>query len=306
MEVTGNFTDFYGKTMLPALEVVVDRSFKAFELQYPRIFRVMSSNRSIEQSSQVSGVGRFTQLSEGQAVRRDQAVQGFSQTFIHARWGLAVPVTVDVVEDDKWDLIGNLHKDLGWSCQETQELDAVSTFNNGFNSSFPGPDGVALFSASHPLYKVGGSQSNVLSTAADLDMLPLQQMLTQFRLQKRASGEYIHLRAQNLVIAPQNMWIAHALTRSTDDPTTANRSTNPLNGATDGMPKPFVWNYLTDTDAWFITSPPEQTELVWYWRKKPYTKSWTDDDTEVGLTAMRYKKSHGWRSFYGVMGTPGV
>jgi hypothetical protein len=306
MEVTGNLSDFYGQTMLPALEAVVDRGFKAFPVQYTQIFNVRTSNRSIEQSSQVSGVGRFLPLAEGEAVRRDQPVQGFKQTFVHTRWGLSVPVTVDVVEDDKWDLIGNMHKDLGWSCQETQELDAVSTFNNGFDPTYPGPDGVALFSASHPLYKAGGTQSNVLTTAADLDMMPLQQMLTQFRLQKRASGEYIHLPARNLVIHPNNVWIAHALTRSGDDPTTSDRSTNPLGAALDGMPKPFAWNYLTDADAWFITAPPEQTELIWYWRKKPYTKSWTDDDTEVGVTAMRYKKSHGWRSFYGVMGTPGV
>lgn len=306
MEVTGNFSDFYGKTMLPALEAVVDRNFKAFPVQFPSIFRVMSSTKSIEQSSQVSGVGRFAQLSEGEPVRRDQAVQGFSQTFVHARWGLAVPVTIDVVEDDKWDLIGNMHKDLAWSCQETQELDAVSTFNNAFSGSFPGPDGVALCSASHPLYKVGGVQSNVLAVAADLDMQPLQQLLLQWRLQKRASGEFIHMMAKNLVVHPSNLWIAHALTKSTDDPTTADRSTNPLGGTPDGIPKPFIWNYLTDPDAWFITAEPSQTELVWYWRKKPYTKSWTDDDTEVGVTAMRYKKSHGWRSFYGVMGTPGV
>lgn len=305
MEVTGNFTDFYNVTMLPALRAVVDRGFKKYAPQFTSIFSIKSSDRSIEQFSQVSGVGRFAQIPEGTAVRRDQAVQGYKSTFVHARWGLAVPVTIDVVEDDKWDLIGNTHKDLGWSCSETQELDAVSTFNNGFNTSFPGPDGQPLFSASHPLYKVGGVQSNLI-TAADLDMLPLQQMLTAFSLQKRASGEFIHCPAKNLIVHPSNLWIATALTGSKDDPTTADRSINPLSAAIDGMPKPFAWRYLTDPDSWFISSNPEDTGLVWFWRKQPYTKSYTDDDTEVGVTAMRYKKSHGWNSFYGVFGSAGV
>lgn len=305
MEVTGNFSDFYGTSMLPALRAVVDRGYKQYPAQYTKIFNVMSSSKSLEQFSQVSGVNRFSQLAEGQAVRRDMAVQGYRSSFTHTRFGLAVPVTIDMVEDDKWDLIGNNHKDLGWSCQETRELDAASTFNNGFSGSFLGPDGVALFSASHPQYKIGGVQSN-LGTPADLDMLPLQLALTAFSLLKRPSGEFMHVVARNLVIHPDNLWIAHALTRSADDPTTADRSVNPLAAAPDGIPKPFAWRYLTDNDAWFITASPEDTGLVWFDRKQPYTKSWTDDDNEVGVTAMRYKKSHGWNNYIGVYGNAGV
>lgn len=306
MEVTGNFGDFYGVTMLPALRSIVDDGYKQYSPQFPSVFNILSSSRSLEQFTQVSGVGRFSQLNEGEAVRRDMAVQGFKSSFTHSRWGLSVPVTIDMVEDDKWDLIGKLHRDLGWSCSETQELDAVSTFNNAFSGSFNGPDGVPLCSASHPLYKVGGVQSNVLSVAADLDMIPLQLAITAFGQMKRPSGEYIHALAKNLIIHPSNQWLAHALTKSTDDPTTADRSVNPLAAAPDGIPKPFVWRYLTDPDAWFITSEPARTGLVWFWRKREYSKSWTDDETEVGVTAMRYKKSHGWNDYIGVYGTPGA
>ena len=292
--------------MLPALRSIVDDGYKQNPPQFTKVFNVLTSSRSVEQFSQVSGVGRFQQLAEGEAVRRDQAVQGFKSSFVHSRWGLAVPVTVDVVEDDKWDLIGKMHRDLGWSCAETQELDAVSTFNNGFDTSYAGPDGKPLFSASHPLYKAGGNQSNLLATPADLDLLPLEQMLTAFSLMKRPSGEFIHQVPKSLIIHPSNLWMAHALTKSTDDPSTANRSINPLRAAVDGIPEPFPWRYLTDEDAWYISAAPQQTGLVWFWRKQPYTKAYTDDDTEVGITAMRYKKSHGWNDYIGVFGTPGA
>lgn len=305
MEVTGNMSDFYGPTMLPALRAVIDRGYRKYPQQYPQIFNVLSSSRSIEQFSQVSGVGRFSPINEGQAINRDQPVQGFKSTFIHKRYGLAVATTIDVVEDDKWDLIGNMHKDLGWSCYETQEIDAASTFNNAFSGSYVGPDGVPLCSASHPLYKVGGVQSNAM-TAADLDMLSLQVALTAYELQRRPSGELIHVVPEKLVIHPSNRWLAHSLTKSKDDPTTADRSVNPLGGANDGVPTPFVWRYLTAPNAWFLTAAPSETGLVWFWRKKPYTKSWTDDDTEVGVVGMRYKKSHGWNNYIGVVGNPGA
>ena len=304
MEVPGNFSDFYGTSMLPALRAVIDRGYKRWPQQFSQIFNVLTSNRSIEQFSQVSGVGRFVQIPIGEPVRRDMAVQGFNSTFSHLRWGLAVPVTIDVVEDDKWDLIGNVHQDLGWSCSETQELDGVGTFNNGFSGSYLGPDGVPLFSASHPLYKAGGVQSNLM-TAADLDMLSFQLALTQFEMQQRPSGELIHVAPSKLIVHPSNRWLAYALTKSGDDPTTSDRSVNPLKGGVDGIPTPFVWRYLSAPNAWFLAAEPSQTGLVWFFRKKPYTKSWTDDDTEVGVTGMRYKKSHGWNNYIGLIGNAG-
>src|SRR5579864_2372872 len=121
MEVTGNFTDFYNATMLPALRAVMDQGYKGRPLQYPQVFNIKTSDRSIEQFSQVSGVNRFVEIDEGMPITRDQSVQGFKSTFQHKRYGLAVAVTVDMVEDDKWDLINNMHRDLGWSGSETQE-----------------------------------------------------------------------------------------------------------------------------------------------------------------------------------------
>lgn len=305
MQVTGNYTDFYGDTMLPALRAVIDRGYRARPPKFSQIFNMNPSTRSIEQFSQVSGVGRFTQLSEGGKIRYDQPVQGFKSTFKHVRYGLAVPTTIDVVEDDEWSLINTMHRDLGWSCNETRELDAVSTFNNGFTSGVNGPDGVPLFSASHPLYKIGGLQSNLM-TAADLDIYSLQTAMTAFELQKRPSGEFIHITLAKLIVHPNNRFVAYALTKSDDDPSTAARSVNPLKGAEDGMPSTFVWQYLSSTTAWFISGEPQDTGLVWFDRKKPYTKSWTDDETEVGVVGMRYKKSHGWNNYIGLVGNAGL
>lgn len=305
MQVTGNYTDFYGETMLPALRDVIDRGYRSRPPQFSQVFNMNPSTRSIEQFSQVSGVGRFVQLTEGGKIRYDQPVQGFKSTFKHVRWGLAVPTTIDVVEDDEWSLINTMHRDLGWSCQETRELDAVSTFNNGFTSGVNGPDAVPLFSASHPLYKIGGLQSNLM-TAADLDIYSLQTALTAFELQKRPSGEFIHINAAKLIVHPNNRFVAYALTKSPDDPSTANRSVNPVLGAEDGMPTTFVWRYLSSSTAWFIAGEPQDTGLVWFDRKKPYTKSWTDDETEVGVVGMRYKKSHGWNNYIGILGNAGI
>lgn len=305
MQVVGNFPDFYNETMLPALHALTEEGQGQRPTQYTRIFKVESSARGVEQFSQVSGVGRFQNLTDGQPIRKDQPVQGYNKTFKHSIFGLGVATTRTVVDDDKYGLVSQMHRDLGWSCTETRELDAASTFNNAFSGSFLGPDGVCLCSASHPLWKAGGVQSNALA-AADLDMYPLTLMLTAYRRMKRPSGELIRLGKPQLVVSPVNAFLGYALTKSSDDPTTSDRSTNPLAGAENGIPSVMVWDYLTSDEAWFLVAPPAETGLRWFDRLKPYNDSWTDKETEIGVTAMRYRKSHGWFNYLGVMGNPGV
>lgn len=305
MVIRGQFSDFYLSTMLPALNSVIRNRYNQYPEQYSQIFRVESSDRSIEQFGEITGVGLFQSLTEGEPVRFDDPVQGFDSTFTHSRFGLGVQFTQDVIEDDKQGLVAQQSRELGRSARETIEISAASTFNNGF-ATYLGPDGVVLFSASHPLVKSGGVQSNLLSTAADLDVVPLQLAMTDFETMHDSSGKLIHAPVSKLVVAPANRFQAYQLTMSKDRPDTANRATNPLNGGNDGMPESFVWRYLTNPTSWFLVAEPQETGLVWFWRKKPYTKGWFDDATETANTAMRYKKSHGWTDFYGTFGTPGV
>lgn len=307
MQVTGNFPDFYNETMLPALHALTDAGQNQRPAQFPRIFKIEGSTRGVEQFSQVSGVGRAQQLAVGQAVRKDQPVQGYNKTFKHIRYGLGVATTREVVDDDKNGLIAQMHKDLGWSITETREIDAAGTFNNAFTNSaaYLGPDGVPLCSASHPLWKVGGLQSNAMS-AADLDMYPLQLMLTAYRRMRRPSGELIRLGKPKLVVSPVNSFLAYQLTSSKDDPSTTDRGINPLGAAENGIPEVMVWDYLTGDEPWFLVAPAPETGLRWFDRNTPYNDSWTDKETEIGVTAIRYRKSHGWFNYLGVVGNPGV
>ena len=302
MQVTGNYSDFYNETMLPALRALTDRGYRKRPAQYPKFMQVNPSTKSIEQFSSISGVGRFQQITEGGKVAYDQPVQGFNKTFKHTRYGLAVPTSIDVVEDDNWQLVRTMHTDLGWSGMETREIQASSVINEAFSTN--GPDGVPLCSTSHPLWKIGGVQSNRM-TAADLDSYSLQLALTAFEMLKRPSGELIHVPPKTLMVHPNNRFMAYTLLNSKDDPTTSDRATNPLGGSEDGMPDQMVYRYMSSPNAWFLIAAPEETGLVWFDRKKSYTKSWTDDETEVGYIAMRYKKSHGFYNYIGVVGNPG-
>lgn len=307
MIIQGNFSDFFGTTMLPMLRAMLWNRYKQYQKQFPMVFQVLSSDREIEQYSGITGLGLFRSINDGEAVTYDTPQQEFRKTFTHSRFGLGFKISVDTIEDDRHQLIAKQTRELARSAFESQEIAAASIFNNGFTAgTYAGPDGVALFSASHPLVKQGGTQSNLLSVAADLDVTSLELALIDFETQKDSSGKLVHVPASKVIVAPQNRFNVYEICKSTMRSDTANNTTNALKFATDGVPEPFVWRFLTDPDAWFVCGPPGETGLVWFWRKKPYTKGETDFDTETGKYAMRYRSSVGFFSFYGVYGTPGA
>jgi len=309
MMLRTQFTDLFLEDMLPALETVIWNRYNRLPPQFTKIFNVKRSTKPIEQTTQLSGLGLFTQLSEAGSVRFDEPVQGFDKTYKHSRLGLGFRASSDLVEDDRFGLIAKMGVELGRSAKETVEIDAASHFNYAFSGSYLGPDGVCLCSASHPLVKVGGVQSNVLSVAADLSVTSLQLALSQYRKMKDSSGKRIRVPVDKLVVHPDNEWKASEILSGTKRSDTANNTENAFRNrdeAYGSFSKWMVWDYLTDPDAWFLCASPEDTELRFYWRKEPYTVHDVDFDSQSVKTAMFYRCAHGWSDFYGVVGTPGA
>lgn len=307
MMIRGQFSDFFMGTMLPALNAKIWQSFRQKPLMYKRLYQVETSTRSIEQHSQVSGVGLMAEIPETGEVRMDQPVQGFDALFTHRKYGLGIETSRDLVEDDKIGLVRRGAVELGYSANETIEWDAASTFNNAFSSSFAGPDGQPLCSLNHPLLKAGGVQANRLSTDADLDVDSLELALTDWETMRRSNGHQISLPTPRLLVPPALRWRGHELLKGKLRSDTANNTVNAFQyGESGAVDEIMVWSKLTDPDAWFLVAPPEHTGLVWYWRVKPYTRGFFDDKTERGGTILRYRKSQGFTDFYGVFGSPGA
>ncbi|NWG75090.1 MAG: Mu-like prophage major head subunit gpT family protein [Rubrivivax sp.] len=308
MLIRGKFPDLYLTAMLPALDEVIFERFERWPPQYSRIFRVMTSSRSIEQTTEVSGLGTFHVIPEGGAMRYDEAVPGFDQTYLHEQYGLGFKISRVMADDDRFGIIQKLAADLGNSARETIELTVASHFNNGFSGSYLGPDGVALFSTSHPLVKAGGVQANTLSTPADLDIPSLELALTDFRRMVGPSGKKIRLRPTKLVVPPELEFAAQEMLTATLRSDTPNNAPNAFKRRV-GLPsfdEVFVWDYLSDPDAWFVVADPEDTELRFYWREKPNTVHDVDFDSRSIKTAMWFRFSSGWSSYYGVYGVPGA
>lgn len=311
---TAEFPDFYNSTMLPAFRAfIADRvASRKRPLEYTQLFDVMSSTRSIEQFSDMSELGLFAEVGEGEPARYDKVIQGFKKTLSHSRFTLGVKTTADMVEDDQYNIVNRQMKYMADSAKETMEVYGARILNNAFvttgadGRSYTLPNGKALCATDHPLIKSGGLFANRAAVAQDLDQTSLEQAYTDVETSRNSAGHLIRVRAVRVVVPPKLRFAAARIVKSEMQSDTANNTRNALQDTEDGRPSVFVYHYLTDPDAWFLTAPPGETGMIWFWRRKPYTKGEFDFDTESAKTVTRYRMSCAAISPYGVWGSPGA
>jgi phage major head subunit gpT-like protein len=298
------FPDLFLQSMLPAIDEVIMTKYSRFPDEFVDVFRMESSSRSIEQTTEVTGFGQFAVIPEGDTTRYDEALPGFNKTYIHAQYGLGFKVSKVAMDDDKFGVVRKLATELGRSAKETKEVSAANVFNTGFVSAI-GPDGQTLFSTAHPL--IGGqTQTNRLTYATDPDVTSIQLALTDMRQTLDQRGKKLRIPTKKAISPPALEFVFAELLGGSDRADTANRTINAFRRRS-GMPSFdswMVWDYLTDPHAWFLEGEKSDTELRWYDREAFNTVHDIDFDSRSVKTAGWMRFSCGYNGFYGVYGVP--
>jgi phage major head subunit gpT-like protein len=290
--------------MLPAIDEVVMTKYSRFPDEFSEVFRMESSTRSIEQTTEITGFGQFTNVAEGDNTRYDEALPAFNKTYTHGQYSLGFKSTRVAMDDDKFGVTRKFATELGRSAKETVEVTAANVFNTGFSSS-TGPDGVSLFNTAHPLVG-GGTQTNRLSIATDPDVTSIQLALTDIRNAVDHRGKKLRIPPKKAIFPAALEFLGAELLGGSDRSDTANRTINAFKRRS-GMPSFeswMVWDYLTDPNAWFIECEQEDTELRFYWREKFNTVHDIDFDSRSVKTAGWMRFSVGYNGFYGIYGIP--
>ena len=291
--------------MLPAIDDVVMNRYSQFPPQFQQIYRNLTSKRSIEQTTEVTGFGTVPVVGEGVGVRYDTPLPGFRKTYTHLQYGLGFKVTKVAMENDQFGVFAKLAKELGKSAHETREVSAAYNFNRGFDPTFPGPDGQPLFSTAHPLAG-GGVQSNVLAIAADPDVDSIRLLLTLMRRTVNHRGLRQRIVPKTLILPPELEFVGVEQLKGDTRPDTANRAINAFKQRVgmSSFENIMVWDYLNDPHAWMIQADPSETELRWYDREAFNTVHGVEFESRSLKTAGWMQFSSGWNGFYGVAAAP--
>ena len=282
------------KELEPGLNALFGLEYNRYDNEHTEIFMTESSDRAFEEEVMLSGFAGAPVKQEGAGVVFDQANETFTARYTHNTVALAFAITEEAIEDNLYDkLAGRYTKALARSMSHTKQVTAASVLNNAQKSSgYNGGDGVSLINASHPL-ATGGTFSNVLATAADLNETSLEQSLIDIAGFVDERGLKIALSGRKMIIPKELQFTAERLMKSPLRTGTADNDINALRSM--GMvPEGYRINhFLTDTDSFFIlTDVPNG--LKHFVRSPIKTAMEGDFDTGNVRFKARERYSFGW------------
>jgi len=297
-------TDFRS-VVEPILNEVFDGVYNQRADEWNMVFREQKGiPRNYHEEPVLYGFGAAPELPDGMAVSYQSGGVLFLQRYLYKVYGLAFSLTKVLVEDGDHIRIGQTYaKHLAQSLIETKETLGANILNRAFNAAYPGGDGVALVSASHPI--VNGTFSNQLNTPAALSQTSLEQMLIQIRNAVDNNGKRIRLTPKKIVTGPSNVFQAETLLKSVLRAGTADNDINPVKSMGLLAEGQANLSRITSTTAWWVqTDAPEGLKLM---MRRGLEKSMEGD---FETDSMRYKATErytfGWTDPRGVYGTAGV
>ena len=292
------------KELLPGLNALYGLEYDKYENEHSEIYETENSDRSFEEEVKLSGFGAAPVKAEGASISYDNAQEHYTARYNHETVAMGFSITEEAMEDNLYDsLSARYTKALARAMAYTKQTKAAALLNTGF-TSFNSGDGVTMFSTAHP--SVGGStNANKLAVNADLNETSLEQSVIDIAAFTDERGLLIAARPRKLIVPPALMFVATRLLQTELRTGTADNDTNALrsNGS---IPEGYrVNHYLTDTDAFFITTdiPNGMKHFV---RTPMATAMDGDFDTGNVRYKARERYSLGVSDPLGMFGSPGA
>ena len=293
------------KELLPGLNALFGLEYSRYGEEHKEIFETETSERSFEEETKLSGFSAAPVKNEGSAIRYDNAQEAWTARYNHETIALGFSLTEEAVEDNLYDsLSARYTKALARAMAYTKQTKAASILNNGFSAAQVGGDGVALFSTAHPLVN-GDTNSNTLTTPSDLNETSLEAAVIQIAGWTDERGLLIAAKPKKLVIPPATMFVATRLLETEQRVGTADNDINALknNGS---IPGGYTVNhFLTDTDAWFLTT--DVPNGLKHFVRTPMSTS-MDGDFDTGNVRYKARERYvfGYSDPLGMFGSPGA
>jgi len=243
------------KELEPGLNALFGLEYKQYADETKQIFVTESSDRAFEEEVMLSGFGDAAVKPEGQGVSFDTAQETYTARYTMETIALAFAITEEAIEDNLYDRLASRYtKALARSMASTKNTKGAAILNTGFTGSGNPTygDGQVLLIGAHPT--LSGNQTNILSTAADLNETSLEQAMIDIAAFKDERGLKVAAKARKLIIPSALQFTAERLLKSQGRVGTADNDINALKNM-NMIPEGYVVNhYLSDTDAWFVTT----------------------------------------------------
>ena len=280
---TGNFS----KLLWPGIKKIYGDKYNKHKVEYTEIFNKETSDKAYEEYQGLSGFGLAQRKPEGHPIAMDTMRQGFTTRGTNITYALGFIITRELYEDDQYAKISaQRSRALAFSMTQTKEIVAANIINRAFTSTYAFGDGKELCATDHPNV-AGGTFSNELAVASDLNQAALEQMAIDIMNFTDDRGLKINVMPEKLLVAPQNAFEAERILKSSLEYDTANNAINALKSRNIFPGGIVVNHYLTDADAFFILT--NQEGLVYQERRADEFEPTAENDWDTENA--RYKAS---------------
>lgn len=299
---SGNFA----KLLWPGIKKIHGDTYSAHKEEYSQIFKKETSDKAYEEYQGLSGFGLAQKKPEGQGIAFDTMRQGFTTRATNVVYGLGFIITREMYEDDQYAKVSaQRSRALAKSMRQTKEIIGANIINRAYTAGYTYGDGKVLCATDHPNV-AGGTFSNTLAVASDLNQAALEQMAIDLMNFTDDRGLKIAVMPKKLLIPPQLTFEAERILKSSLEYDTNNNAVNALKSKNVFPEGIAVNHYLTDADAFFILT--DQEGLVYQERRPDEFEPTAENDWDTENA--RYKSSgrYAFTNFdpRSIFGSPGA
>jgi len=299
-------TGGFAKLLTPGIKKIYGDKYNKHKTEYTDIFNKETSTRAYEEYQGLSGFGLAQRKSEGQPIAMDSMKQGFTTRSTNVTYALGFIITREMYEDDQYDKISTQRsRALANSMRQTKEIVGANLINRAYTAGYTFGDGKVLCATDHP-NAAGGTFSNTLAVASDLNQAALEQMAIDISNFTDDRGLKIAVMPKKLLVPPSLMFEAERILKSSLEYDTANNAINALK-AKNIFPEGIAINhYLTDTDAFFILTDAEG--LVYQERRADEFEPTAENDWDTENARYKASSRYAFTAFdpRALYGSPGV
>lgn len=290
MTTRGNF----GQLLAPGLQAILFEWLMEHPEEYAQFMNVETSERAYDEDQIIGGLGLARTKPEGEQITYDDPIQGGTVRYLHLTYALGWQITMEMKDDDRYDIMQKVPEELIKSCRQTWEQLAANVLLQG-NSTVLTADGVSLFNTAHPLLG-GGNYSNQLATLTDFSVTALQDSIILFENMVNERGLRMQLAPNHVWGPPEMQFVFQEVLQSQYKPYTGTNEINPVQGRVE----PAILHFLNTNTGWYLSTGDETNNVKFKWRAKPTTDTIDDFETKGSKHSITFRVSAGatdWRGW---------
>lgn len=246
------------------LQLGIDKILKHYDKQYKgigeEVFTKIKAEKGFYEAVQLAGMGLAAVKGEGSPVSVDSVDQDWVYRWPVVCYSKGARFTMESVQDNLYeDLVPMFGKEMAKALAHNKDIQCASVLNNGFSTG-SNPDGVALFSESHPI-QAGGVTSNLLSPALDISEDAIEQLIILIDNFVNPDGLKSDYSSKDLIVPISLRFEADRIVNSRYRVASADNDISAIFNQS-VIKRVLPWKRLTDSDAFFITTNADNGLMI--------------------------------------------